>query len=107
MSWRDYYYLLKKYNGKIEKATEEELESARRGNPNTPEDALRIARMQYEKDKEIDKILEKHANENIDDAIEAYEKKYGKKRKEYLFLIIICILILIANFLLLVKVLFL
>ena len=50
MGWRDYYRLLKKYKGDLSKASPEELEDARRGNPNTPEDALKFALERYKDD---------------------------------------------------------
>jgi len=47
MSWRDYYYLFEKYDGDLTRATGEELDCARRGNPNTPEDARRLAQQEW------------------------------------------------------------
>lgn len=47
MSWLDYYRLLEKHSGHLEKATKEELRNATRGNPNTPFDARRLAEKKY------------------------------------------------------------
>ncbi len=48
MSWLDYYHLLEKYGGDIKKATKEEMESAARGNPNSPIAALHLAVREFE-----------------------------------------------------------
>ena len=47
MSWRDYYYLFEKYDGDLSEASRKELHEARVGNPNTPEDALRLAQQEW------------------------------------------------------------
>ena len=47
MSWHDYYYLLEKYNGDLTKASPQELDYAKRWNPNTPEDARRLAEEEW------------------------------------------------------------
>jgi hypothetical protein len=47
MSWTEYYHLLVKYDGKLFEATGEELKSARLGNPNTPAEALSLARKKF------------------------------------------------------------
>lgn len=52
MSWLEYHRLLEKYKGNISNATEEEIKSAEKGNPNNPDSALRVARMKYLTDNE-------------------------------------------------------
>lgn len=47
MSWRDYYRLLEQYEGDLSKATPDELQSARLGNPNDPASARRLAEINY------------------------------------------------------------
>ena len=54
MSWTEYYTLLIKYDGDLKKATDDELECARLGNPNDPITAQRMA---DEKFKEAKKAL--------------------------------------------------
>ena len=58
MSWIDYYRLLEKYNGDLEKATEEEMDYAFRGNPNDPSSARALAE---------EKWKEKMANKRYDE----------------------------------------
>ena len=47
MSWINYYNLLEKYNGNLDKATEKELEIAAKWNPNDPVRARRIAEKKW------------------------------------------------------------
>lgn len=51
MGWYTYYKLLKKYEGDLSKATEDEMKDAWLSNPNTPPKALEIARGKYEAEK--------------------------------------------------------
>lgn len=48
MSWLDYYRLLERYDGDLDKASRRELASAARGNPNDPPSALRLARQKWQ-----------------------------------------------------------
>lgn len=50
MGWIQYYRLLEKYDGDLEKATGEELSWAARGNPNTPEAARALAEEKWEQE---------------------------------------------------------
>ena len=47
MSWFDYYRLLEKYDGNLEKATKEEMAYAARCNPNNPPDARALAEKKW------------------------------------------------------------
>ena len=47
MSWQDYYCLFEKYDGDLSEASKEELDYARRGNPNTPTEALELAQREW------------------------------------------------------------
>lgn len=51
MSWLEYYRLLEKYNGDLQRASGNELAEAARGNPNDPISALTVARRKYLEDK--------------------------------------------------------
>ena len=53
MGWFDYYRLLEKYNGDLEKATEEEMRSAFRGNPNDPPSARALAEKKWEENQRL------------------------------------------------------
>lgn len=50
MSWIDYYKILKKTGGDISKADPKEMIAASRANPDTPTDALNVARRKYAED---------------------------------------------------------
>lgn len=50
MSWIDYYRILKKTGGDLSKADPTEMITAARHNPNTPTDALNVARRKYDED---------------------------------------------------------
>jgi len=50
MGWIDYYKILKKTEGDLTKADPKEMIAASRANPNTPTDALNVARLEYAKD---------------------------------------------------------
>lgn len=52
MGWYTYYKLLKKYDGDLSKATEDEMKDAWLSNPNTPPKALEIAREKFEAEKQ-------------------------------------------------------
>ena len=50
MSWTEYYDILKEH-GSFRKAPKKEMEVAKRGNPNTPQDAMRIAQDKFNEEK--------------------------------------------------------
>jgi hypothetical protein len=47
MSWLDYYELLEKYDGDLNRATQEEMLFAAKCNPNDPPTARTIAEKEY------------------------------------------------------------
>ena len=53
MSWRDFYYLLEKYNGNMDEATDEELKYAVEGNPNEPYSARQLAQRKWDEEHKL------------------------------------------------------
>ena len=56
MSWTEYYDILKEY-GSFKNAPKRVMQSAARGNPNTPQDAMRIAFDKFNEEKYGCKVL--------------------------------------------------
>lgn len=56
MSWTEYYDILHEY-GSFRKAPKREMQSAARGNPNTPHDAMRIAQDKFNEEKYGRKVM--------------------------------------------------